>query len=181
VCTDSGKDDFHPLAKCAENFHVVNHACTACAGNKTNAAGDDPNTAVNTYCDDAPGAKLKLKTSACATNEHVVDHQCLACPVGTTNRAGDDPHYFDTACTAEICAENFRVKCTPPTTVDGVTSVKSCTCVACEGVRVTNNQPNGGTTALTGANVAGDAAASGILLTNTAGDDCSKGVDTFCV
>jgi hypothetical protein len=156
ACTNSGTDDFHPLATCAANFHVVNHACTACPTGYTNAAGDDPNTSVNTYCD-APSAAALLKHSACAANERVVNHVCAACPVGTTNAAGDDPHYFDTECTATICSENQHVSCT---TVAGPPAVTTCVCAACP--------------AIAGADA-------GIHLTNTAGDDCSKGVSTQCV
>jgi hypothetical protein len=156
ACTNSGADDFHPLATCAANFHVVNHLCTACPTGYTNAAGDDPNTSVNTYCD-APSAAALLKHSACAANEHVKDHLCAACPVGTTNAAGDDPHYFDTECTATICSENQHVSCT---TVAGPPAVTTCVCAACPAVA---------------------GADAGIHLTNTAGDDCSKGVSTQCV
>jgi hypothetical protein len=154
VCKNSGTIDQHPLASCLVNQHVVNHACTACPTGFTNAAGDNPNTSVNTYCD-APAAAAKIKHSACAANERVVNHACTACPVGTTNAAGDDPHYFDTACTPTICSENFHVKCT---VTDGVTA---CVCAACPAVA--------------------GADAGGIHLTNTAGDDCSKGVNTSCV
>jgi hypothetical protein len=156
ACTNSGTDDFHPLATCAANFHVVNHLCTACPTGYTNAAGDDPNTSVNTYCD-APSAAALLKHSACAANEHVKDHLCAACPVGTTNAAGDDPHYFDTECTATICSENQHVSCT---TVAGPPAVTTCVCAACPAVA---------------------GADAGIHLTNPAGDDCSTGVSTQCV
>jgi hypothetical protein len=124
VCTQSGADDFHPLAPCEANFHVVNHQCVACDGGKTNLKGDDPNANVNTYCDDVPASAARLKTSACAANRRVEDHKCVACPVGTTNAEGDDPRYFDTECAAVICSENSHVKCTTG-------GAKSCVCAAC--------------------------------------------------
>lgn len=154
VCTQSGSSDFHPRAVCAKDFHVVNHMCVACPAGSTNMGGDDPNSVVNSYCENDASRPNLDKHSACVIDTHVRAHACVKCPVGTTNAAGDDPHYFNTACTAEICHENFKVACT------GDGDAKVCTCTACP---------------------APTDAGAGVHLTNTAGDDCSKGVNTFCV
>jgi hypothetical protein len=141
------------LAKCTENHFVKNHVCVPCAAGWTIAAGGDPEGA-DTACA-APAAAAPPAAAVhtlCKKNERVQNHACVACPLGTTNAAGDDTHYHDTACTAVICKENHHVKCT------GTGAERKCECAPCN---KDNNKE--------------------ILWTNTAGDDCSKGVDTFCV
>ena len=140
------------FAKCLADFHVVNYACVACATG-TNAAGDDPNLPMNTECDAAVVPVVQKHGPLCGANERVVNHACTACPVGTKNDAGDDPHYYDTACTAEICKENFKVSCTV------VNSKTVCTCAPCN-VPAAGPHTHGST--------------------NAAGDDCSLGVSTMC-
>jgi len=188
VCTNTDQD-FVYADLCKKDEHVKDHVCVKCPAGKTNDAGDDPNLNVDTFCDAVPAAAL-VKHSACGENERVEDHRCIKCPVGTTNQAGDDPHYFDTACTPEICHENHHVVCT-----GAKTDVKrQCTCKPCpkvpvthegnthQGVDLTNNGP--GPNAKPNALLAdGSIAGSldGIHLTNTAGDDCSLNEDTYCV
>jgi hypothetical protein len=138
---------------CAANHYVKSHACVPCATGFTNALGDNP-LGVDTVCDAvAPAAAATPAVhTLCAADEHVVNHACAACPMGTTNAVGDDTHYHDTACKATLCKENFRVDCT------GSGATKACVCVACN---ADNNAD--------------------LHWTNTAGDDCSKGVSTVCV
>jgi hypothetical protein len=118
-------------------------------------------------------------------NEYVKGHKCEKCPVGMLNKAGDDPHYFDTACTPEICHENHYVQCTG--TVKG--GDRACACQPCAkvvpkhegnthtGLALTNNGPGHAKSA--DGSIAGSL--DGIHLTNTAGDDCSLGETTQCV
>jgi hypothetical protein len=149
------KDTAAATQLCKENQYVSSHACVACATGFTNAAGDDP-TLADTVCDAVPAvAATPAVHTLCAADEHVVNHACVACPVGTKNAAKDDTHYHDTACAAEICLENFHVECT------GTGATKACVCKAC--------------------GMEGQERPEEILKTNTAGDDCSKGVTTFCV
>lgn len=142
------------LATCAENHFVKNHVCVPCAAGYEIAAGGNPELADTACTAKVAAAATAAVHTKCKANFRVENHACVACPIGTTNAEGDNAHYHDTACQAEICNENFRVKCT---TAEGV---KSCTCVACN---ADNTRPTE------------------ILWTNTAGDDCSKGDDTFCV
>jgi len=72
---------------CAENEHVVNNACVACAPGSTNAAGDQA-TGEDTTCD----------VTTCAANFHVVNNACVACAPGSTNAAGDEATGADTSC-----------------------------------------------------------------------------------
>jgi len=180
--------DLHPSAKCLENHHVVEHKCTPCKGGDgvgqwTRDAGDDPFAVAYTECS-PPAAPLRIKHKGCAIHEHVHDHTCRTCPVGTTNAAGDDPHYHDTACTAVLCNENERVVCADP-----LNKWNSCVCRACN--LDAASQGHGGDTEGTLEHRAGDvgvddgsnagATNANLHLTNTAGDDCSKKLTTYCV
>jgi hypothetical protein len=183
VCTNNDQD-FVYAALCAQNQHVKDHKCVTCPDGQINDAGDDPNLNVDTFCDDKPAAAL-VKHSFCLANEYVKEHRCEKCPVGMLNKAGDDPHYFDTACTPEICHENHYVQCTG--TVKG--GDRACACQPCAkvtpkhadnehtGLALTNNGPGHAKNA--DGSIAGSL--DGIHLTNTAGDDCSLGETTQCV
>jgi hypothetical protein len=182
VHSDRGVDQ-HPLAKCKKDEHVFKHKCQPCENGGTRAAGDDPNAVAYTECTPkAPEGRIQI--GLCKANERVQHHTCKECPVGTTNAAGDDPHYHDTECTAVLCKENYRVLCTEP-----LDTWDSCKCVACNSK--TSSSGHGGDTqgslehkdgdvgVKDGSN-AGESNAN-LHLTNTAGDDCSKKITTYCV
>jgi hypothetical protein len=162
VCTNSGQDDFVYGIPCEEGFHVKDHTCVQCPTGQTNAAGDDPILNVDTYCDEGSTSKGMVKHSECTADHRVVNHKCVRCPIGTKNDAGDDPHYFDTECEAEICKENYRVSCTGGTEATTDPKVRECKCVACDDPDATHTDKL-------------------VHYTNTAGDDCSKNVNTDCV
>jgi hypothetical protein len=81
-----------PPPPCDINEHVASNLCTACVGESTNPAGDDPYGA-DTTC-------------GCSTNTSVVYNVCTACVGGSTNPAGDDPYGADTNCG---CSTNTSV------------------------------------------------------------------------
>merc|ERR1711904_746804 len=72
-----------------DHYVNANHACTACAAGKSNAAGDDPSS-------DATSCAAIV----CAENQHVASNACVDCATGTSNAAGDDASGVDTSCTA---------------------------------------------------------------------------------
>jgi len=204
---DCGSDNQQPCntkALCEASAAVpaywtkTNAVCTACGAGKFRTAGDSLSLAASTVCsvkahDDAKHDLLPLckkdehvhdhkcvpcKTghtnvagddpnrptntactpfvtpknrADCAKDQHVVNHKCVACPPGTTNQAGDDHGGHDTRCEAILCKANERVQ--------------DHKCVPCNPVTDKDKV------------TAGDHTAG--HLTNTAGDDASKG-NTQC-
>jgi len=123
-------------AGCAENHHVVNHACVACPAGSGRPAGDDDDgndtsctpivCAANQYVsgnacvacapgstrpagDDATGANTSCSPTLCAANQYVSGHACVACAPGSTRPAGDNATGADTSCAPTLCTANQYV------------------------------------------------------------------------
>jgi hypothetical protein len=126
-CVELANVGYSAIPLCLADFYVKNHVCTACATGKIRAAGDDPNSHVDTVCTNsvkpvAHGDGAEPHDTLCAADEHVQNFACTKCAPGTTNNAGDDPHHFDTVCQKVLCKVNEYVKehvCTPCSTAHG--------------------------------------------------------------
>jgi len=108
VCTNDAATGETYTAVCAVDQFVKNHVCTACATGKSRAAGDDPNSNIDTAC--ANSVTPVAHGALCAVDEYVHNFACVQCAAGTTNNAGDDPHHYDTVCQATKCKANEYVK-----------------------------------------------------------------------
>ena len=129
-CANTAKTGITLDATCDADHFVENHKCKKCATGKSRAAGDDPNSNVDTACAYsvtplAHGEGTDPHDTLCLANFHVQNFACVECPGGTTNNAGDDPHHYDTTCQKTLCKVNEYVKahvCTPCSAAHGHTT-----------------------------------------------------------
>jgi hypothetical protein len=130
TCTNDAAPGVTLAATCDADHFVKNHVCTPCATGTSRAAGDDPNSHVDTACANsvtplAHGEGTDPHDTLCLADFHVQNFACVECPGGTTNNAGDDPHHYDTTCQKTLCKVNEYVKahvCTPCSAAHGHTT-----------------------------------------------------------
>ena len=99
----SGVDTSCGPTLCAEDEHVADNVCVACAAGTSSAAGADASLA-DTSCE----------ATRCGANQYVATNVCVNCPTGKTRSGGDDASAADTTCV--VCDADFHLDtgaCTP--------------------------------------------------------------------
>ena len=186
------------VKSCAVNEWVdsthADNICRPCPAGTAAAATLRTATTGIAVCVDTAAA-----TEKCLANQKVVSHACVACATGYTNAANDDPNGADTTCDAVSaaaatpavhtkCAVDFHVvnhacaACPVGTTNaagdDTHYHDTACTAVTCLENYHVDCDTTPGKCVCKACNADSNAE---LLWTNTAGDDCSLGVSTFCV